>query len=166
MKEKSLTHYGLRDVFKFYKKNHTSEKNITSAEFSSICKEFNSKITDLILYENFSLLLPFRLGRIRIRKYKPKVHIDQNGELNKSRLRPNWKATNKLWEENEKAKNNKKLVYHLNEHTNGYQHRWFWEKVTSNVKNNSAYSFRPSRNLKRTLAKVLLNDEIDVDYFE
>ena len=164
--KKNLTDYGIRDAFKFYKLKHNSESNVNSTEFSTICKEFNDKISDLIVYENFSFLLPFRLGRIRIRKYKPKMYLQKDGSLDKSRLRPDWNATKKLWESNLKAKKEKKLIFHLNDHTNGYQHRWFWEKLTSNVKNNSAYSFLPSRNNKRTLATVLKDEDLDVDYFE
>jgi len=164
--KKNLTDYGIRDAFKFYKTKRNSEVNITASEFSSICKDFNKRVSNLIIYENFSFLLPFRMGRIRIRKYKPKTYIQEDGSLDKSRLRPDWKATKKLWEQNPKAKEDKKLVFHLNDHTNGYQHRWFWEKLTSNVKNNSAYSFLPSRNNKRTLATVLKDEDLDVDYFE
>lgn len=164
--KKNLTDYGIRDAYKFYKKKHKSEDNVSSSEFSAFCKEFNNRISDLIIYENFSFLIPFRLGRIRIRKYKPKVHIKEDGSMDKSRLRPDWNATKKLWKNNEEAKKEKKLIYHLNDHTDGYQHRWFWEKLTSNVKNNSAYSFIPSRNNKRTLAKALKDEDLEIDYFE
>lgn len=163
---KNLTNYGIRDAYKFYRKKYNSENTINSSEFSAICKNFNKKVSNLIMYENFSFLLPFRLGRIRIRKYKPKTYIQKDGTLDKSRLRPDWQATNKLWFNNPQAKKEKKLVFHLNNHTDGFQHRWFWEKLTSNVKNNSAYSFIPSRNNKRTLASVLKNEELEVDYFE
>jgi hypothetical protein len=164
--KKNLTDYGIRDAFKFYKKKHAADENINSSEFSTICKDFNKRVSNLVIYENFSFLLPFRLGRIRIRKYKPKTYIQKDGTLDKSRLRPDWYATKKLWAKDPKAKEEKKLVFHLNNHTDGFQHRWFWEKLTSNVKNNSAYSFIPSRNNKRTLAFVLKNDELEVDYFE
>lgn len=164
--KKNLTDYGIGDAYKFYKKKYNSEKTVSNSEFSIICKDFNKRISNLIIYENFSFLLPFRLGRIRIRKYKPKTYLQKDGTLDKTRLRPDWNATNRLWAQNPEAKKEKKLVYHLNEHTNGYQHRWFWEKLTSNVPNNSAYSFIPSRSNKRTLAKVLKNEELEIDYFE
>ena len=112
--KKNLTDYGIRDAFKFYKTKRNSEVNITASEFSSICKDFNKRVSNLIIYENFSFLLPFRMGRIRIRKYKPKTYIQEDGSLDKSRLRPDWKATKKLWEQNPKAKEDKKLVFHLN----------------------------------------------------
>ena len=74
--------------------------------------------------------------------------------------------TNKLWSTNKEAKKNKKLVFHLNDHSNGYQHRWFWEKRESNIPNHSAYCFLPSRLNKRTLAKALKDENTDIDFFE
>jgi hypothetical protein len=56
------------------------------------------------------------------------------------------------------------LVYHLNDHTDNYYYRFYWDKSTCNVYNNTAYSFIPARPNKEKLAKILR--EGGVDYFE
>ena len=110
--------------------------------------------------------MPYKIGRLRIRKYKPKIKINEDGTLDKSKLFVDYANTNKLWSTNKEAKKNKKLVFHLNDHSNGYQHRWFWEKRESNIPNHSAYCFLPSRLNKRTLAKALKDENTDIDFFE
>lgn len=163
---KYTTDFGIGDAYKHYKEEHGNVQNINNSVFSSICKEFYASVSEAIIYQAFDFKLPFRLGRLRVRKYKPKLSFKEDGSLNKSKLRPDWAATKALWAEDEKAKENKQLVYHMNEHSNGYQHRWFWEKRTSNIPNHSAYCFIPSRNNKRTLAAAIKNENIEVDYFE
>jgi hypothetical protein len=157
------TDYGIRETFSFYKEEGgTVEYSI----FAKVLKEFYQELANLIIFKAFDFKMPFRLGRLRIRKYKPKLKSNEDGSLDMTRYRPDWAATKKLWAANEEAKKQKKLVYHLNDHSNGYQHRFFWEKRTSNIPNHSAYCFLPSRKNKRTLAAELKNEDSKVDYFE
>jgi len=161
-----ITDYGIGDAYKYYKEEHGDPHGVSSSVFSQICKEFYTAISEAIIYQAFDYKLPYRLGRIRVRKYKPKLRLREDGSLDRSKLRPDWAAVKALWKEDAEAKKNKQLVYHLNEHSDGYQHRWFWEKRTSNIPNHSAYCFIPSRNNKRTLAAAIKNENIEVDYFE
>lgn len=160
---KYSTDYGIKDTYIHFKnEGGTVEYKL----FTTILKEFYSELSKLMIFKAFDFKMPYRLGRLRIRKYKPKVRMRDDGSLNKSRLRPDWNQTRQLWERSKEAKEKKQLVYHTNKHTNGYQHRFFWEKRTSNIPNHSAYSFLPCRNNKRTLAKVLTDEDSEVDFFE
>ena len=161
---KHKTHFGIRDAYMYYK--DTSDTPIDYNIFTSICKDFYKELAKMLIFNTFEFRIPYRLGRLRIRKYKPKLKINPDGSLDKSKLFVDFGSTNKLWLENEEAKKNKKLVYHLNDHSNGYQHRWFWEKRTTNIPNHSAYCFLPSRLNKRTLAKALKDEDTDIDFFE
>jgi len=161
---KHKTHFGIRDAYMYYKS--TCDTAVDYNIFTDICKEFYKEVSKMIVFNAFELRMPYRLGRLRVRKYKPKLKINADGTLDKSKLFVDYANTNKLWSEDEEAKKNKKLVYHLNDHSNGYQHRWFWEKRTSNIPNHSAYCFMPSRQNKRTLAKALKDEDIEIDFFE
>lgn len=161
---KNKTHHGIAEVYKFYQSN--SDAPLEYSMFGKIYKAFFAEISRIIIYEAFEFRVPHRLGRLRIRKYKPKVKVNSDGTLDKSRLRPNWGKTNALWARSEEAKKNKQLVYHTNDHSDGYQHRFFWEKRMMNVPNYSAYSFIPARANKRELAAVLKDEDNFIDYFE
>jgi hypothetical protein len=161
---KHKTHFGIKDAYLYYE--DTSDTPISYSVFTQIIKEFYKEISNMIIFNTFEFRMPYRLGRLRIRKYKPKIKVNADGTIDKSRLFIDYASTKKLWSTNEEAKENKKLVFHLNDHTNGYQHRWFWEKRTSNIPNHSAYCFIPSRFNKRTLAKALKDEDIEIDFFE
>ena len=91
--------------------------------------------------------MPYRLGTLRIKKKKMNYS-------KKNKLKINWLETNK----------HKKVIYHLNDHTDGFNYRWFWSKINAVIKNKSVYSFQATRTNKRRLAGLLKNKK--VDYFE
>ena len=117
--------------------------------YRKICEDFNKKIMDDILLKSREFKMPFRLGSLRIKKKK----MNFSSKL-KNKLKIDWKAT----------RENKKVIYHLNDHTNGFNYRWYWEKKNAIIKNKSIYSFQATRTNKRRLAALLKNNEID--YFE
>ena len=116
-------------------------------KYRTICEEFNKDIIEDILLKAKEFKLPYRLGSLRVKKKKMNY-----GRKNK--LKINWLETNK----------HKKVIYHLNDHTNGFNYRWFWSKINAIIKNKSVYSFQATRTNKRRLAALLKNNE--VDYFE
>ena len=117
--------------------------------YRNICEDFNKKIMDDILLKSKEFKMPFRLGSLRIKKKK----MNFSNKL-RNKLKIDWKAT----------RENNKVIYHLNDHTNGYNYRWYWEKRNAIIKNKSIYSFQATRTNKRRLATLLQNNEID--YFE
>lgn len=157
------TDFKLSDIYKSYK---DSVKNpVTKEQFRKILNKFNDETTNLIINESFEFRLPYRLGYLRIKKFKLKLKLDADGKLKKSALKIDWKATNTLWKENEVAKEEKKLVYHTNQHTNGNYFKWFWDKGPSNVSNLSVYQIKMSRANLRSLAKAVKTNE-ELDYYE
>lgn len=155
--------FTVEDVYSFFTKTRETDIDITT--FRRVIKAFNKAVTESIVYNSDEFRLPFRLGYLRIRKHKTKIKIDPNGKLMVSHLKPDWAATKKLWQENEEAKENKKIVYHTNKHTSGYYYKWYWDKRTCNITNSSVYSIIMTRDNSRLIAKALKENE-NLDYYE
>ena len=84
----------------------------------------------------------------------------QPSDINK--LHPDWKATKQLWADDPDAKKEKKLIYHMNNHTNGMYIKYLFSKHHVGVKNLKIYSFIPSRGNKRLLAKHIKENDINI----
>ena len=169
-KGKVKSHRGLSEVIALYKKNG----GILSKQIcSKLLRELNTDIGNLIVKENLELIFGDRIGTLRIRKFKIKI-TNKNGEVDVTRLGPDWAASRKLWQElypnktGEELKGikNKPIVRHLNKHSNGYSHEFHYNKQTSNIKNKSAYAFEPCRDLKNLLSSSIKNPDIKVNFYE
>ncbi len=155
------------DFYKFYRTQ--IEKNtvydIPKKKFTDILKYINYEIAKRIVTENFEYSMSPRLGSISIKKFKTKFKLDEKGNLIKRKLPVDYGRTNALWKINPEAKKAKKLVYFLNDHSNGYRYKFTWDKSTCIVKNKSFYSFKASREHNRSIAVALFTIE-NLDYFE
>jgi len=112
-----------------------------------------------------------RLGDFRIRGFKPK-YLNAAGELKAKILRPDWKKTKEYWAvkygglsavELKKIKN-KPIIYHMNEHSNGYSYETIWNKQTVAVKGKSCYYFKAARKYDRERARLI--KEEGMTYYE
>lgn len=153
------------NMYKEYLKKDKLEYKIDSSLYSKVLNSFNKKISKKIMKESFEYMLPYRLGNLRIKKYKPSIKIDENGNLDYKGLSPDWKATKELWKKDEDAKKNKKLVFHINDHSDGYNYKWHFSNYRSNCENRSVYSFIPTRTNKRTLAKLIKDEDFIGDFY-
>lgn len=159
---KYIIDFGIMDMYKTYKKN--SKNPVTKEQYNKIIGRFNSEVANLILAEAFEFRMPYRLGYLRIKKTTVKLILDRDGKLKKNYLRVDWASTKKMWEDNPKAREEKKLIYHLNKHTDGYYFRWYWDKSATNVSNISVYKIIPARKHLRAIAQ-LVNTKEDLDYY-
>jgi hypothetical protein len=111
---------------------------------------FNQRVSDKIIRESFEFRMPYKLGFIRIRSFKHKLKVE-NGKIVVKKNAINWKACLDTWERLYGTRDrvilrdikNKPLVHHLNEHTNGYSMRWFWDKRRCKSASAKIYSFTP-----------------------
>lgn len=156
--------YGIREAYKFYKQY--SNDPIPYKLFRAVWSDFIDKVTQGIVEEGKDFNMPFRLGSVGIRKQKIKVKMNEDGSIDKRYLRPDWKLTKELWERDAEAKAEKRLVFHLNKHFGGYNAKWFWDKSTCAVPNQTAYSLTMSRGNKRKLSEAIFNEDLEVDYYE
>ena len=137
----------LKDAYLLYKEAYGD----TASDFktySAVVKSFNQRVMELILFEAFEFEMPYRLGSIRIKKsktyFKPK------------NMKPDWKKTKELGQK----------VYHMNDHTNSFNFRFYWKKKNATFINKSMYSFTAARKNKRQLAALLKDEFREVDYYE
>ena len=155
---------GRMDMYKAYLKNNKEDKVGYSA-YSKILNSFNKDISEIIMKESFEYIIPYRLGNLRIKKYKPSIRIDKEGNLDYKGLNPDWKATNDLWATDKTAKDAKKLVFHINDHSDGYNYKWHFSNYRSNCANRTVYSFIPSRTNKRILAELIKDENFTGDFY-
>jgi len=177
-----LIKYGQLEIYNFYKKKikslgfgADSVYNVRMGLMSEIQGEFNEHwMQKLIMEKGLIFRLPYGLGRVLCKKYKPKLKLDENGKVMTHAIPVDWKKSKDRWAEMwpgltpKELKNipNKPLVYCLNEHSGGYRYVIFWEKKDSRVVNNRVYNFVPNRRNHRHLAKVIKDPEIIVDYYD
>jgi len=153
------------DRYKFFRKTYNID--ISAGLYGTILKEFNKEVMKLIIYKNFQFELPGGMGMLSIKKAKSHpFEFNADGEIVKRNRPVNFPATKKLWDKDPKAKEAKKLVYYLNENTDGYIIGFKWDKNGKGFRWQRSYKFMASRWNKRWLGAVLKDDNIDVNYFE
>ena len=136
----------IKDAYQLYKQDYPG--NVEYSVYAYIIKTFNRKLMKKIFYEAFEFEMPYRLGSLRIKKTKtwfdPKT------------MKVDWQKTKEIG----------KRVYHMNEHTNYFNFRFFWKKKIAVFVNKSLYSFTASRDNKRKLSSILKDTNRTVDYYE
>lgn len=135
-----------------YKEYRGLGGKINRTDYMKLCGLFCKFLVKNILEGN-KTGLPHSLGYIQVVgvKNKPKFI---NGII--KNLPPNWTETKKLWDKSETAKENKTLVYHENDHTDGFRYKFLWIRKNIRNKYKSSYSLKMSRENKRTLWKNIL----------
>jgi len=140
----------IRDSYKIYKK--TSQEPIEVKEFAKINNLFNKFIIKQ-LFDGKTIMLPMRMGAISIKGRKIKIKYDEQGRL--KGFAPNYKATRELWEKCPKCKEEKQIVFHLNEHTDMIRYKFFWSKDRMLIENKLFYTMVFTRTNKRNLSKLI-----------
>ncbi len=141
--------YNTRDSYVVYKNMSVNPINIS--QYVQIINHFMKFLSSKLLSTG-EINIPERLGRLSIFGKKVNVRIE-NGEI--KGLAPDWVKTKQLWDSDEEAKNNKQLVYHFNEETNGIRYKFFWSKNRVLVSNKTLYNLRMTRSNKRELSKLV-----------
>lgn len=112
--------------------------------FRSIINDYFRYLRDEIIENGKEVKLPCRLGTLRIVKHKPK-------QYNNKSLRIDYHA----------SKEYGKIIYHLNEHSDGFKYRFYWSKLNVLIKNKTKYQLVMTRDNKRRLAQIIKNRERD-----
>lgn len=172
-KNKISVEYSSPDIYKYYCDTYGNPKELSQKQYTTITKEFFSKIIDMMIFDNIEFTFPRRLGNVRIVRFKNKLCLNTYGTLDKRRLRPDWKRTKDMWERLYPGKTwdevvsikGKPMVFHENKHTEGYSHIWKWDKTTCNVINHTAYSLEIARKNDRRLAAALQDDNNELNFY-
>lgn len=113
-------------------------------KYRSIVTDYFLHLRQKLIEEGKMIKLPYRLGNVQIIKSRPKY-------LDKRSLRIDYKAT----------KEQNKLIFLLNEHSDMFKYRYWWNKVDVMVANKSKYQLVATRANKRRLAQIIKNRELD-----
>jgi hypothetical protein len=142
-----------------------SSYNINLKQHNKILKDFHKIVFKKICEDSMTYKLPCKLGAHSVVKYKDELFLDKEGNVITKYLAVDYVKTKLLWKEDEEARLNKVKVYNLNEHSNGYRYRFFWEKRSRLTPYKAsgiiAYTFTLSRENKRYLSKVIKEDKTD-----
>ena len=145
--------YNTRDSYVVYKNMSVNPINIS--QYVQIINHFMKFLSSKLLSTG-EINIPERLGKLSIFGKKVNVRIE-DGEI--KGLAPDWVKTKQLWESDEEAKNNKQLVYHFNEETNGIRYKFAWSKNRVLVSNKTLYNLRMTRSNKRELSKLVREEK-------
>lgn len=169
----------LKTVYKEHYKKLYKKKSLKLNVFSFIVKNFNKRIVDKIVDDAYDFVLPYKLGKLRIRKVKLDFKLDSTGKIDRNHKKIDWYKT---WilrfrkypgktkkEINELLKDtpikDRPVVLFYNEHTAQYYAKWYWDKTTATVPNISVYNFVPTRMNRVRLARKILNNNEAMDMY-
>ena len=140
--------YNTRDSYVVYKNISVNPINIS--QYVQIINHFMKFLSSKLLSTG-EIIIPERLGKLSIFGKKVKIRIE-DGKI--KGLAPDWVKTKELWDSDSIAKQNKQLVYHFNEETNGIRYKFAWSKNRVLVSNKTLYNLRMTRSNKRELSKL------------
>ena len=138
--------YTIKDFYNYYL-SYISDNplyNIDYKTYRSILTDYFKFIRDEIIEEGKEFKMPCRLGTLFIIKHKPK-------QWNKRSLRIDYHSS-KIYN---------KMLFHLNEHSDGYKYRFYWKKSDVPLPFKSRYQLIATRHNKRRLAQIVKNREVD-----
>ncbi len=99
-----------KSYFHYYRQHRTQEHEyvLTECEFYKVVNAVTEEFI-LDLLTGIDVVLPHKMGTLRIAKYTPKAYIGKDGKL-KNSYSIDWDKTIKLWYEDEEAYKNKTLI--------------------------------------------------------
>ena len=143
------TNLNIRSSYKRYSKE--MEKPVELNTFIPIANGYMEFLINKVL-QGEEVTLPARLGTLFIQGVKKKLRFNKDGV---PLLPPNWGETKKLWDRSPDAKATKKIVYCLNEETNGVVYKLHWSKNRVPIENKLFYNFILTRENKRAIHKQI-----------
>lgn len=146
----------------FLKKN--PEQNLTKSKYRQVVKDLFETIGVEMIESNFEYRFPKQLGYLRIIRKKRNIKIYNGKKYGMPKV--DWAATRKYWAENPSAKERGLVIRHMNNHTNGYYYRYYYDKKPARYRNSGIYGFVIIRKFKRHLAACLKDDSKHIDFFE
>jgi len=144
----------MSDYYNFFKKEY--KLDISNKKFYDVIADFNREIVNLIIEENLDYQLPYLGSSISITKIKQVPKIKDGKLINNSPI--DWVATNKLWNDDEEAKEKKLLVRFSNYHTSKYIFKIYFKKYIYSFKNKKYFKFKSIRSFSRLLGKRIKDD--------
>ena len=148
------------DYYKSYHKmNKGNKHDLDYKKYNSILDDILIGIANAMSMQMYDFKLPYSLGRIITRKYKPVLKYDDNGEPFVKRP-INWSETKQLWVDYPELYK-KQFVYHTNQHSSGYIFVIIYRKRGCLFHNRLYYTAQVNRAIKRSISNQITNGEFD-----
>ena len=139
------TDLNIRSSYKRYSEEMRTP--IEEKEFIIVANGYMEFLIQKVL-EGEEVTMPARLGTLFIQGVKKKLKFNRDGI---PLLPPNLAKTKELWDKNPEAKATKKIVYCLNEETDGVVYKLHWSKNRVPIENKLYYNFILTRANKRAI---------------
>lgn len=137
--------FTVRDQYKEFHNRYKGTKfDLPYKQFKQLVSDFNDALIHHIIKDCGEFKIPFRLGKITIKKKK--LNFDDI-----KRLPIDWVKTRELGTH----------VRLLNEHTNEYRYKVHWDKKSCIVKGKTIWAFIPTRKFFRTIAYEIKYNNLD-----
>jgi hypothetical protein len=167
-KRRFIADYKFEEIYSFYKEMYKDEA-LSKEVVHEIYKKLFPEIVKLMVFENLDYRMPARLGSIRVRKKEVGPKIDKNGNLDTRNLSIDFKATKKLWEKLYPGKTaeeinlieGKPIIRETNDYNGGYRLHWYWDKLTSNLLNQSAFYINMTRGSDEILSRGAKTNQLN-----
>lgn len=143
------TEKNLRDSYKTYVKS--SENPVDIKTYLIVAANYNRFMIEKVLGGD-EVVMPMKTGTLSIIGTIPVIKFDEDGVPN---LAVDWQRTWQLWKKDEKAKAERKKLYHTNDHTEGVRYRYLWSKKRIYATNKNLYALRLTRDNKRAVPEMV-----------
>lgn len=147
---------GVYQAYKYIRKNKWYDigRPLKEGEFYRIIRKVNQCLAEE-LSKGHEIHLPHKLGILELRKRPTRIAIVDNKLV--TNLPIDWNATLKLWYEDEESYINKTLVRVENEAV----FKVYYNKNNANYNNKSFYTFKPNRELQRSISRHAKQGNLD-----
>lgn len=155
--------YTSKHLYKVYKK--IAKYPVNYKMFRILLDELFGKMVHAMAYEAATIVLPFRMGNLRVMKVKVN-YFDKNGNFQKNKAPIDFNATYEYWKTNPQAAKKRTLIYHRNTHTRGMILQVEWRKFWNSPQIIFVYKLRLQRKNTRLIAKAAKSGDRSVDFYE
>lgn len=148
--------WGVYDAYKWLRRRKWQDTGqpLTEHQFYTIVREVNKALAEEVS-KGRRVTLPHRMGALELVKRENRAVLE-GGRL-KTTYPVDWGATERLWQEDEESRIQKRLVKYTDKHC--YRTGYF--KGRANYGNKAFYRFFPVRALKLRLKEKIQNKETD-----
>lgn len=146
------------NIYRFYKT--MSLKPVDKKTFISVWEDYIDWGFTENIFKGRVFKLPY-IGDLQLKKKKVCLR-ERDGKINKRYLKIDYKRTKELWNNDPVAKKEKKLIFHLNQHTGGFYYKISWDKrYARKVANITYFKFVFVRKWKRMIAQILKDNPLE-----
>lgn len=141
---------GNKAIFNEFKKSNP-QVHIDNRQYKQVVEEINLYYINHLLTTGNMVFLPNGLGKMIVQKNKRKIKPTKDGTSKYVNAPINWPESYKQG----------KLVYFLNESTDGFTYGYQWLKKASYVEKSGIWSLTMTREAKRLLKEKIESSEKD-----